>query len=198
MIDDALRGLREIVLEFLVASLAERVEALERADDHVYSERDELRRRAEWYEARGRCLMACPHGDRCVLWRGHELEKFEDTEVAIGCSHRGCFCNEPNAPIAEDPVDRLRAALAEAVAIARESSPAPLPTSAAACCAPAPLSFAVACGPAIDPRIAACAAPVGGEWHSVVLDAAASYRRAARLDELEKLARDPTTAPADE
>ena len=35
-----------------------------------------------------RCPLACPHGDRCTLPRGHEG----------GHNHRGCDCNEPDQP----------------------------------------------------------------------------------------------------
>ena len=55
-----------------------------------------------------RCQMRCPHGDQCVLEAGHENKVFNPDvpdEVlakngwerqAIGCSHRGCACNEGN------------------------------------------------------------------------------------------------------
>ena len=50
-----------------------------------------LRRKA-WHEGSGdyvRCPMVCPHGDQCRLPKGHE----------DGCSHAGCDCNEPSAPM---------------------------------------------------------------------------------------------------
>lgn len=55
-----------------------------------------------------RCQQRCPHDDQCVLEAGHENQAFNADIPAetlaqngwkhepIGCSHRGCFCNEPN------------------------------------------------------------------------------------------------------
>lgn len=55
-----------------------------------------------------RCQMRCPHGDQCRLAAGHENYVFNADVPAetlakngwkhepIGCSHQGCFCNEPN------------------------------------------------------------------------------------------------------
>lgn len=96
----------------------------------------------------------------------------------------------------ERRIEDLQAALTEAVAIAREGRPKlPAPSSLAACCAPAmPLSFAVAAPLEVrvsdpDPRFACAAAPMAGEWTTTVLDAAAPYRREARLAELEALSK---------
>lgn len=48
--------------------------------------------------ARERCTLTCPHGDRCVLFADHVTQYFHPGGVPVGCSHRKCFCNEPNTP----------------------------------------------------------------------------------------------------
>lgn len=61
-----------------------------------------------------RCQKRCPHGDQCVLEAGHESKVFNADVPAetlakngwkhepIGCSHRKCFCNEPNVHVRPD------------------------------------------------------------------------------------------------
>lgn len=55
---------------------------------------------SEWMTDEERCPLECPHGDRCALRAdsvGPDGKHF--------CSHRVCFCNEPNAPRAVLRVD---------------------------------------------------------------------------------------------
>ena len=189
LIDDALLGLRILALEFLAAALAERVERERRACDGILKMYDEAEAECGALERQVEDLQV--ERDRL---RARVLELHDDLEALH--AELGEPYQSATVSGLRRQRDELRAALAEAVAIARESRPplpAPSGVAGGGCCAPAPPSFVFEAPLVPDPaRVACAAAPMSLGYQVLQLDAAAPYRRAARLDELEALARKET------